>query len=73
MAFSKDACLEKERVRSKVTLRKAEWQRAKRGAKRGEAKRGVEQEVGLQDNLVKASHLLGLSGRHQYSNQLQSN
>ena len=64
LAFSEDTCLEKERVRSKVTLRKVgvglkrRWEPSKRRLAWWESTEKKE-----------ASHLLGLRGRHQYSDQ----
>ena len=65
LAFSKDTCLEKERVQLKVTPRKVKvglkvlkrrWEPSKRSFRW----RSTEKE---------ASHLLELRGRHQYSDQ----
>ena len=64
LAFSEDTCLEKQRVRSKVTPRKIgvglkrRWELSKRRlAWWGSTEK------------KEASHLLGLRGRHQYSDQ----
>ena len=68
LAFSKDACLEKERVRSKVTPRKVgmglKWRRelSKRRLGWRLAWSGSTEEK-------ETLHLLGLRGRHQYSDQ----
>ena len=64
LAFSQDTCLEKERVRSKVTSRKVgvglkrRWKLKKRLGWRLAWWGSTEKE---------ASHLLGLRGRHQCS------
>ena len=66
LAFSEDACLEKERVRSKLIPRKVgvglnrRWELKKRLGWRLAWWASTEKE---------ASHLLGLRGRHQYSDQ----
>ena len=68
LAFSKDTCLEKERVSSKVTPRKVgvglKW-------KRELNKRRLDWRLACRGSTEKkeASHLLGLRGRHQYSDQ----
>ena len=71
MVFSEDACLEKERVRSKVTPRKVGV-----GLKRRRvlSKRRLGWRLAWWGSTEKneASHLLGLRGRHQYSD-LRSN
>ena len=63
-AFSEDTCLEKERVRSKVTPRKVGvgLKRRRDPSKRRLAWWGSTEKK-------EASHLLGLRGRHQYSGQ----
>ena len=64
LAFSEDTCLEKERVRLKVTPRKVgvglKWRREP--SRRRLAWWGSTEKK-------EASHLLGLRGRHQYSDQ----
>ena len=68
LAFSEDTCLEKERVQWKVTPRKVEvgmkWRREPIRRRLGWRLAWWEstEEKG-------ASHLLGLKGRHQYSDQ----
>ena len=68
LAFSKDTCLEKERVRSKVTSRKVgaglkwRWELSRRRLGWRLAWWGS---IEKKD----ASHLLGLRGRRQYSDQ----
>ena len=68
LAFSEDTCLEKERVRSKVTPRKVGV-----GLKRRQkpSKRRLRWRLTWLGSTEKkeASHLLGLRGRHQYSDQ----
>ena len=67
LAFSEDTCLEKERVRSKVTPRKVE-----RGLKRRrEPSRRLGWRLAWWGSTKKkeGSHLLGLRGRHQYSDE----
>ena len=68
LAFSKDTCLEKERARSKVIPRKVGV-----GLKRRQElnKRKWGRKLGWWGFTEKkeASHLLGLRGRHQYSDQ----
>ena len=67
LAFSEDTCLEKERVRSKVTPRKVgmglKW--------RQEPSRRLGWRLAWWGSTEKkeASHLLGLKGRHQCSNR----
>ena len=67
LAFSEDTCLEKERVRSKVTPRKVgvglkrRWELSKRRLGWRLAWWGSTEK--------EASHLLRLRGRHQYSGQ----
>ena len=68
LAFSQDVCLEKERVRSKVTPRKVgvglkrKWEPSRRRLDWRLAWWGSTEKK-------EASHLLGLRGRHQYSDQ----
>ena len=64
LAFSEDACLKKERVRSKVTPRKigVGLKRRREPSKRRLAWFGSTEKK-------EASHSLGLRGRHQYSDQ----
>ena len=68
LAFSEDTCLEKEIVRSKVTPRKAEV-----GLKRKQQL--IKRRLGWifarwgSTEKKEASHLLGLRGRYQYSDQ----
>ena len=68
LAFSEDTCLEKVRVRSKVTLKqvgvglKRRWELSKRRLGWSLAWWGLTEKM-------EASHLLGLRGRHQYSDQ----
>ena len=68
LAFSEDTCLEKERVQSKVTRRKVgvrlklRWEPSRRRLRWRLAWWGSTEKK-------EASHLLGLRGRHQYSNQ----
>ena len=66
LAFSKDTCLEKERVRSKVTPKKVGV-----GLKR--RREPSRRRLGLawwgSTEKKEASHLLGLRGRYQYSDQ----
>ena len=68
LAFSEDTCLEKERVRSKVTPRKVgvglkrRWEPSRRRLGWRLAWWGSTEKK-------EASHLLGLRGRHQYSDQ----
>ena len=68
LAFSKDTCLEKERVRSKVTPRKVGVGLKRR---REPSKRRLDWRLAWWGSTEKkeASHLLGLKGRHQYSDQ----
>ena len=61
LAFSEDTCLEKERVRSKVNPRKVGV-----GLKR---RRELSKRRWGSTEKKEASHLLGLRGRHQYSDQ----
>ena len=64
LAFSEDTCLEKERVRSKVTPRKVGvgLKRRREPSRRRSTWWGS---IEKKD----ASHFLGLRGRHQYSDQ----
>ena len=68
LAFSEDTCLEKERVRSKVTPRKVgvglkrRWELSKSRLDWRLAWWGSTEKK-------EASHLLKLRGRHQYSDQ----
>ena len=61
LAFSEDTCLEKERVRSKVTPRKVGLKRRREPSRRRLAWWGSTEK--------EASHFLGLRGRHQCSNR----
>ena len=68
LAFSEDTCLEKERVWSKVTPRKVGVGLKRR---REPSRRRLGWRLawwGLTEK-KEASHLLGLRGRHQYSDQ----
>ena len=62
LAFSKDTCLQKERVRSKVTPRKVGVGLKRRRLGWRLARWGSTEKK-------EASHLLGLRGRYQYSDQ----
>ena len=68
LAFRKDTCLEKERVRSKVTPRKV-------GVGLKQKREPSERRLGWRlswwgsTEKKEASHLLKLRGRHQYSDQ----
>ena len=68
LAFSEDTCLEKERVRSKVNEIKVgvEFERRQEPSKRRLGWRLAWWEF---TEKKEASHLLGLRGRHQYSDQ----
>ena len=68
LAFSEDTCLEKERVRSKVTPRKVGVGLKRR---REPSRRRLGWRLAWWGSTKKkeASHLLGLTGRHQYSDQ----
>ena len=68
LAFSKDTCLEKERVRSKVTPRKV---RVRLKCRREPSRRRLGWRLAWWGSTEKnkALHLLGLRGRHQYSDQ----
>ena len=71
MVFSEDTCLEKERVRLKVTPRKVgvglKWRRELNKTSLGRRSAWMES-----NEKKKTSHLLGLRGRHQYSDQCYS-
>ena len=71
LAFSEDTCLEKERVQSKVTPRKVGVGLKQR---RELSRRRLGWRLAWWGSIEKkeASHLLGLRGRHQYSD-LHSN
>ena len=71
LAFSENACLEKERVRSKVTPRKVGVGLKRR---REPSRRRLGWRLAWWGSTEKkeASHLLGLRGRHQYSDQLSN-
>ena len=71
LAFSEDTCLEKERVRSKVTPRKV-GVGLKRRREPSRRRLGWRLAWWGSSEKKKASHLLGLRGRHQYSD-LRSN
>ena len=68
LAFSEDTCLEKERVRSKVTPRKGGVGLKRR---RESSRRMLGWRLAWKESTEKkeTSHLLGLRGRHQYSGQ----
>ena len=68
LAFSEDTCLEKKRVRSKVTTRKVGVGLKRR---REPNKRRLGWRLAWWGSTEKkeASHLLRLRGRHQYSDQ----
>ena len=68
LAFSEDTCLEKERVRSKVTPRKVGVGLKRR---REPSRRRLGWRLAWWGSTEKkeASHLLGLRGTHQYSDQ----
>ena len=68
LAFSEDTCLEKKRVRSKVTPRKVGVGLKRR---REPSRRRLGWRLAWWGSTRKkeASHLLGLRGRHQYSDQ----
>ena len=68
LAFSEDTCLEKEKVRSKVTPRKVGVGLKRR---RELSRRRLGWRFPWWDSTEKkgASHFLGLRGRHQYSDQ----
>ena len=64
LVFSEDTCLEKERVRSKVTSRKLGV-----GLKRRQEPSRGRLAWGGSTEKKEAAHLLGLRGRHKYSDQ----
>ena len=67
LAFSKDTCLEKERVQSKMTSRKVGMVQKRRWES---SKRRLGWRLAWWGSTEKeASHLLGLRGRHQYPDQ----
>ena len=67
LAFSGDTCIEKERVRSKVNPRKVGVGLKRR---REPSRRKLGWRLAWWESTEKeASHLLGLRGRHQYSDQ----
>ena len=68
LAFSEDTCLEKERVRSKVTPRKV-GVGLKRRWEPSKCRLGWRLACGGFTKNKDTSHLLGLRGRHQYSDQ----
>ena len=68
LAFSEDTCLEKERVRSKVTLRKV-GVGLKQRLELSKRRLGWRLAWWRSTEKKEASHLLGLRGRHQYSDQ----
>ena len=68
LAFSEDTCLEKERVRSKVTPRKV-GVGLKRRWEPSRTRLGWRLACWGSTEKNKASHLLRLRGRHQYSDQ----
>ena len=68
LAFSEDTCLDKERVRSKVTPRKV-GVGLKRRQKPNRRRLGWRLAWWGSTEKKDASHLLGLRGRHQYSDQ----
>ena len=68
LAFSEDTCLEKERVRSKVTPRKV-GVGLKRRRELSRRRLGWRLARWGSTEKKEASHLLGLRGRHQYSDQ----
>ena len=68
LAFSEDTCLEKERVRSKVTTRKV-GVGLKRRQEPSRRRLGWRLAWWKFTEKKEASHLVGLRGRHQYSNQ----
>ena len=68
LAVSKETCLEKERVRSKVTPRKA-GVGLKRRRELSKRRLGLRLAWWGSNKKKEASHLLGLRGRHQYSDQ----
>ena len=68
LAFSEDTCLEKERVRSKVAPRKV-GVGLKRRREHSKSRVGWRLAWWGSTEKKEASHLLGLRGRHQYSDQ----
>ena len=68
LAFSEDACLEKERVRSKVTPRKVGVGLKRRREPR-RRRLGWRLAWWGSTEKMEASHLIGLRGRRQYSDQ----
>ena len=68
LAFSKDTCLEKERVRSKVALKKV-GVRLERMREPSKRKLGWRWALSGSTEKKEALHLLRLTGRHQYSDQ----
>ena len=68
LAFSEDTCLEKERVRSKMTPRKV-GVGLKRTREPSSRRLGWRLAWWGSTEKKEASHLLGLRGRHQYSDQ----
>ena len=68
LAFSEDTCLEKEKVRSKMTPRKV-GVGLKRRREPSRKRLGWRLAWWGSTEKNKASHLLGLRGRHQYSDQ----
>ena len=68
LAFSEDTCLEKERVSSKVIPRKV-GVILKRRRELSRRRLGWRLAWWGSTEKKEASHLLGLRGRHQYSNQ----
>ena len=67
LSFSEDTCLEKDRVRSKVTPRKV-GVGLKRRREPSKRRLGWRFAWCGSTEKKKASHFLGLRGRHQYSN-----
>ena len=68
LAFSKDTCLEKKKVRSKMTPRKV-GVGLKRRRELSRRRLGWRLAWWRSTEKKEASHLLGLRGRHQYSYQ----
>ena len=68
LAFGEDACLEKERVQSKVTPRKIGVE-LKRRLEPSNKRLGGKLAWWGSTEKTEASHFLGLRGRHQYSDQ----
>ena len=68
LAFSENTCLEKARLRSKVTPRKV-GEGLKRRREPSKSRLGWRLAWWGSTEKKKASHLLGLRGRHQYSDQ----